>query len=117
MKTLGFKKYCVQVEVQDDVMEFAVPARSKDEAKLYVEDAGRVIAVEDITDRKPISVDKVAAPLNAKRLNRKTPCALHADKCYDCNSPDRICRNLSVLWDKPTGSEYEIILIKEELGY
>lgn len=36
MKTLGFKKYCVQVEVQDDVMEFAVPARSKDEAKLYV---------------------------------------------------------------------------------
>jgi len=59
----------------------------------------------------------IAAPLNAKRLNRKTPCVLKADKCYDCNSPDRICRNLSVLWDKPTGSEYEIILIKEELGY
>ena len=64
MKTLGFRKYCVQVEVQDDVMEFAVPARSKDEAKLYVEDAGRVIAVEDITDRKPISVDKVVAALH-----------------------------------------------------
>lgn len=59
----------------------------------------------------------IAAPLNAKRLNRKTPCAVHADRCYDCKCPERICRNLSVLWDKPTGAEYEIILIDEELGY
>ena len=59
----------------------------------------------------------IAAPLNAKRLNRKTPCAVHADQCYDCKCPERICRNLSVLWDKPTGAEYEIILIDEELGY
>ena len=59
----------------------------------------------------------VAAPLNAKRLNRKTPCAANADKCYDCTSPERICRNLSVLWTKPSGAEYEVILIKESLGY
>lgn len=59
----------------------------------------------------------VAAPLNAKRLNRKTPCAINADKCYDCKSPDRICRNLSVFWEKPTGAEYEIILINENIGY
>ena len=59
----------------------------------------------------------IAGPLNAKRLKRKTPCALNADRCYDCNSPERICRNLSVLWEKPTGAEYEIILIDEELGY
>ena len=59
----------------------------------------------------------IAGPLNAKRLNRKTPCAARADKCYDCQSPERICRNLSVLWTKPTGAEYEIVLIKESLGY
>lgn len=59
----------------------------------------------------------IAAPLNAKRLNRKTPCAVNADKCYDCKSPERICRNFSVLWDKPTGAEYELILVEEELGY
>ena len=59
----------------------------------------------------------VAAPLNAKRLNRKTPCTIKADKCYNCNSPDRICRNLSVLWNKPTGAEYEIVLINGALGY
>lgn len=59
----------------------------------------------------------IAAPLNAKRLNRSTPCAINADKCYDCKSSERICRNLSVLWEKPTGAEYEVILIKEHLGY
>lgn len=59
----------------------------------------------------------VASPLNAKRLNRNTPCAKHADKCYDCNSPERICRNLCVFLQKPAGCEYEIILIEEEMGY
>lgn len=59
----------------------------------------------------------VAAPLNAKRLNRKTPCAVKGDKCYDCKSPERICRNLSVFWEKPAGAEYEVILINENLGY
>lgn len=59
----------------------------------------------------------IAAPLNAARLNVKTPCAIKKDKCYDCKSPQRICRNLSVLWNKPSGCDYEIILINEALGY
>ena len=59
----------------------------------------------------------VAAPLNAKRLNRKTPCAVNADRCYNCNSPERICRGLSVLWTKPGGSQYEVVLVQESLGY
>ena len=59
----------------------------------------------------------VAAPLNAKRLNMKTPCAVNADKCYDCNSPDRICCGLSVLWKKPMAGEFEVVLIEEALGY
>ncbi|MBR6800924.1 MAG: lactate utilization protein [Eubacteriaceae bacterium] len=59
----------------------------------------------------------VASPKNAQRMNRKTPCAKDGNKCYDCNSPERICRALSVLWTKPMGCEYEIILVKEDLGY
>lgn len=59
----------------------------------------------------------IASPLNAKRLGRKTPCAINADKCYDCNSPDRICRGLTVLWRAPNGGEYEVVLIDEKLGY
>ncbi len=59
----------------------------------------------------------IASPLNAKRLNKKTPCAVNGDKCYDCDSPDRICRGLSVLWKKPMAGEFEVILINEDLGY
>ncbi len=43
----------------------------------------------------------VAAPLNAQRLGVDTPCAINGDKCYDCDRPHRICRNLSILWRKP----------------
>lgn len=59
----------------------------------------------------------IAAPLNAKRLGMKTPCAVNADKCYDCKSPERICKGLSVLWGKPMTGEFEVILIHESLGY
>lgn len=59
----------------------------------------------------------IAAPLNAKRLKRKTPCAALGDRCYDCKSPERICRGLFVLWEKPVGMEMEIVLIREKLGY
>lgn len=59
----------------------------------------------------------VAAPLNTRRLGRKTPCAVKADKCYDCRSPERICSALSVLWTRPTACDYEIILIEENLGF
>lgn len=59
----------------------------------------------------------IAGPLNAKRLNRKTPCAVKADKCYDCKSPERICRNFSVLTDKPAGAKYVVLLVRETLGY
>ncbi len=59
----------------------------------------------------------VASPLNAKRLGSKTPCALKGDRCYDCDSPGRICRGLSVLWEKPMAGEFEVVLIHEELGF
>lgn len=59
----------------------------------------------------------IAAPLNAKRVGAKTPCAVKADKCYDCNSSQRICRGLCVLWAPPMTGEYVILLINEDLGY
>lgn len=59
----------------------------------------------------------VAAPLNAKRLKRNTPCSANADRCYDCKSADRICCGLSVLWSSPMDGNIEIVLIDEALGY
>ena len=45
----------------------------------------------------------IAAPLNAKRLGLNTPCVKNDKGCFDCNSEQRICRNLSIFWKKPTG--------------
>jgi len=59
----------------------------------------------------------VAAPKRAASMNRKTPCAVKADKCYNCKSPDRICNVLSVFWHKPGSCEIEIVLVDQELGY
>jgi L-lactate utilization protein LutB len=59
----------------------------------------------------------VASPKNAQRLGRKTPCAVNGDRCYDCKSPERICRALAVLWEKPNGiGRAEVVLVGEELG-
>jgi len=59
----------------------------------------------------------VAAPLNCRRLERKTPCAV-AGKCFDCTSPERICNALVVFWRKPTWCEsMEIVIVDKDLGY
>ena len=58
----------------------------------------------------------VAAPKNAVKLGRHTPCAT-AGRCLDCRSPERICRALVVLWAAPRGAEYEVVIIGEELGF
>jgi len=59
----------------------------------------------------------IAAPKNAQRLKCKTPCAVKGDRCYDCKSPNRICRGLVVLWGAMLGAETEVLLIDEDLGY
>lgn len=59
----------------------------------------------------------VAAPRNAMRLNKKTPCVMDG-KCHDCRSPERICRSLVVHMGPPLSFDrYEIVLIGETLGY
>jgi len=59
----------------------------------------------------------VVAPKNARRLNRKTPCAVKADRCYDCDSPERICRGLVVHYRKMNSMDMEVVLINQDLGY
>ena len=58
----------------------------------------------------------IASPRNAQRLGRKTPCAVKGDRCYDCRSPERICRGLVTLWGPMMGMEAEVLLIDEDLG-
>ena len=62
-------------------------------------------------------VRNVVAPKNAQRLGRKTPCAAKGDRCYDCDSPERICRGLVVLYKKMGSMDMEVVLVDQELGY
>lgn len=73
--------------------------------------------IRDTYEEALFRARNIAAPKNAQRLNRKTPCAVNGDKCYDCDSPERICRILDVLWVKPGGQDVEVVLIHENLGY
>ena len=58
----------------------------------------------------------IAAPQRARQLGKKTPCAVKCDRCYDCKSPERVCRGLVTLWGPMMGMEAEVLLVDEELG-
>ena len=59
----------------------------------------------------------IASPKNAQRLNRKTPCAAKGDRCYDCNSPERICNGFVIHARKMSSCEMEIVFVNEPLGF
>jgi L-lactate utilization protein LutB len=63
-----------------------------------------------------VRLKNVATPLNAKRLQRNTPCAA-TGKCENCNAADRLCR-ATVIIERPLfGAESAVFLINETLGY
>lgn len=60
----------------------------------------------------------IAAPLNARRLGKNTPCAKSDElKCYDCSSPERICRAFVITERPMRGADNEVVLINESLGF
>lgn len=61
-------------------------------------------------------IQTIASPKNARRLNRKTPCAT-LNRCTDCDSPDRMCMVTSLIEKKPPTMAYKIFLVNEELGF
>ena len=61
-------------------------------------------------------VKNIAAPPNAMRLSRNTPCAA-TGKCADCLSPDCICANTVITRRSQVAGRIKVILVGEELGY
>jgi len=77
--------------------------------------AGRnklVPTVEDAMRR----VKDLAAPLNAMRLDRKTPCTktMH---CEDCTSPERICNTWAITEKSWPKNRIKVVLVDQELGF
>jgi hypothetical protein len=61
-------------------------------------------------------VQNRAAPMNARRLALKTPCA-ETGVCADCASPQRICNVYVVTAKKPVWTDVTVLLVGEPLGF
>ena len=61
-------------------------------------------------------IHRIAAPRNAYRKGKKTPCAAAGDRCYDCSALERICNALTIHYKKMSYRPMELVLIEEELG-
>lgn len=60
-------------------------------------------------------VQEITAPINSKRLKRKTPC-VQTGKCEDCDSPERICNIEVVIRKRPRLTDLQVVLVGEPLG-
>lgn len=59
---------------------------------------------------------KIAAPANAKRLNRSTPC-VKTGYCMDCASEDRICSEYTLIKRQSRKDRIYVIFLDEAIGY
>ncbi|NTW35826.1 MAG: lactate utilization protein [Syntrophobacteraceae bacterium] len=76
---------------------------------------GRNKVVPDI-EEATFRVKNYAAPVNAMRLDKKTPCA-ETSFCHDCKSPDRICNSWTIVEKSFPKGRIKVILINEDLGF
>lgn len=59
---------------------------------------------------------QIAGPLDAKRLNKKTSCAI-TGICIDCQSPERICNTFVTASGQFDPDRITVCLIEGEFGY
>lgn len=61
-------------------------------------------------------VQYIAAPANAVRLERGTPC-LSFGRCADCQSEQRICCDFVVMGQQRVKDRIKVLILPEELGF
>lgn len=57
-----------------------------------------------------------AAPLDAKRLGKDTPCT-KLGYCVDCQSDNRICNDFVVIRRQFTKGRIKVMIVNKALGY
>lgn len=61
-------------------------------------------------------VRNYAAPIDAKRLNKDTPCT-KLGRCVDCKSPNRICNDFVTITGQFVKNRIKVIIVGKSLGY
>lgn len=77
--------------------------------------AGRNKLAADYTQAL-LRIRNVAAPQNARRLKRDTPCRF-SGHCQDCRSPQRMCQLTVCIENRLEGRTLEVWLVDQDLGY
>jgi L-lactate utilization protein LutB len=76
---------------------------------------GRNKVVADL-DEAMYRVKNYVAPVNAMRLDKKTPC-VKTSYCEECKSPDRICNTWTITEKSFPKGRVKVVLINEDLGF
>lgn len=75
---------------------------------------GRNKIVPDL-EAAMVRIKEYAAPANAMRLDKKTPC-VKTSVCEECKSPDRICNTWTITQKSFPKGRIKVVLINESLG-
>ena len=75
---------------------------------------GRNKIVSDLDDAM-FRIKNFVAPVNAMRLDMKTPC-VKSGRCADCKSPSRICNVWTVTEKSFPRGRIKIVMINQDLG-
>jgi len=71
--------------------------------------------VRDIEEAEK-RVRQYAAPIDAKRLGKDTPCTA-LGYCIDCKSPNRICNDFVIIRGQFVKGRIKVIIVNKQLGY
>lgn len=77
--------------------------------------AGTNKIVESV-DAAILRARQTAAPLDAKRLGKDTPCT-KLNKCIDCHHPQRICNDFVLITGQFDKDWIKVILIEGDYGF
>lgn len=78
-----------------------------------------VIGVNKIVEDVEAAIERtrqIAAPLDAKRLGKGTPC-VKLNRCIDCKHKERICNDFVLITGQFVKDRIKVIIVNEELGY
>jgi len=61
-------------------------------------------------------IRNTAAPIDAKRLGKKTPC-VKTGRCMECKSSDKICNYYSIIQGQFNENRIQVFVIEGEYGF
>ncbi|BCN31654.1 lactate utilization protein [Anaeromicropila herbilytica] len=78
-----------------------------------------IIGINKITDDLDSAIKRtrqIAAPLDAKRLGKNTPCT-SLGHCIDCKHKERICNDFVLITGQFVKDRIKVIILNENVGY